>query len=101
VLTCAHVIGSEPQTVMARFSFATGEPIPATVAAQGWLSGDQGDLALLELDRDPPRAALPAPLRPARVVTGHACAAYGYPAGYDSGCGAIRRSPGKRSTGSS
>ena len=70
---------------MARFSFAAGEPIPATVAPQGWLPGDQGDLALLELDHDPPPAALPAPLRLARAVTGHACAAYGYPSGLDSG----------------
>ena len=85
VLTCAHVIGAEPQTVMARFSFAVGEPIPATVAPQGWLPGDHGDLALLELDRDPPPAALPAPLRLARAVTGHASAAYGYPSGLDSG----------------
>ena len=31
------------------------------------------------------RPARPAPLRPARAVTGHACAAYGYPAGLDGG----------------
>jgi len=85
VLTCAHVIGPEPRTVMARFSFAAGEPVPATVAPQGWRPGDQGDLALLELDRDPPSAARPASLRPAGAVTGHACAAYGYPVGYDIG----------------
>ena len=85
VLTCAHVVGPEPRTVMARFSFAGGEPIPATVTAQGWRPGEQGDLALLELERDPPPAARPAPLRPALGVTGHACAAYGYPRGLDSG----------------
>ena len=85
VLTCAHVIGSEPRPVVARFSFAGGEPITATVMADGWLAGEQGDLALLELDRDPPSSARPAPLRPARAVTGHPCAAYGYPAGQDSG----------------
>src|ERR1700722_7782182 len=85
VLTCAHVIGSEPQTVMARISFAAGEPIRAKGAPQGCLPGDQGDLALLERARDPPPTALPAPLRLARAVTGHACAAYGYPSGLDSG----------------
>ena len=85
VLTCAHVIGSEPQTVMARFSLVGGEPIPATVMPEGWLSGDQGDLALMVLDRDPPPSARPASLRPARGVTGHTCAAYGYPAGLDDG----------------
>jgi len=83
VLTCAHVIGPEPRPVMARFSFAGGEPIPATV--KEWRPEGQGDLALLELDRDPPSTARPAPLRPARAVTGHACAAYGYPQGHDSG----------------
>ena len=85
VLTCAHVVGPEPRAVMVRFSFAGGEPIPATVAPQGWLSREDGDLALLLLDRDPPPLARPAPLRPARAVTGHACAAYGYPAGHDGG----------------
>ena len=85
VLTCAHVVGPEPRTVMARFSFAGGEPIPATVTAQGWRPREQGDLALLELERDPPLAARPAPLRPALDVTGHACAAYGYPRGHNSG----------------
>ena len=70
---------------MARFSFAGGEPVPATVAPRGWLPGQQGDLALLELDRDPPPAARPAPLRPARAVTGHGCTAYGYPPGLDGG----------------
>ena len=85
VLTCAHVIGSEPRTVMARFSFAGGEPIPASVVPQGWLAGDQEDLALLELNHDPPRSARPAPLRPARAVTGHPGAAYGYPLGHDNG----------------
>ena len=38
VLTCAHVLGPEPRTVMVRFSFAGGEPVPATVAPQGWLA---------------------------------------------------------------
>jgi WD40 repeat protein len=85
VLTCAHVLGPDPRTVMVRFSFAGGEPVPATVAPHGWLAEQDGDLALLELDRDPPPAARPAPLRPARAVTGHACAAYGYPAGLDGG----------------
>ena len=85
VLTCAHVLGPEPRTVMVRFSFAGGEPIPATVAPRGRPPGQHGDLALLELDRDAPLAARPAPLRPARAVTGHACAAYGYPAGHDGG----------------
>ncbi len=85
VLTCAHVIGAEPRTVMVRFTFAGGEPVPARVASQGWLAEQDGDLALLELDRAPPAAAQPAPLRPARAVTGHACAAYGYPAGLDGG----------------
>ena len=85
VLTCAHVIGSEPATVMARFSFVGGEPIPATVAPRGWLAGEHGDLALLELDRDAPPSARPAPLRPARAAAGHACAVYGYPAGHDGG----------------
>ena len=42
VLTCAHVVGPEPRTVMARFSFAGGEPIPATVAPQGWLARGAG-----------------------------------------------------------
>ena len=79
VLTCAHVVGPEPRAVMARFSFAGGEPVPAVVSLRGWLAEQQGDLALLELDRDPPPAVPPAPLRPARAVTGHACAAYGYP----------------------
>jgi WD40 repeat protein len=85
VLTCAHVIGSEPRTVIVRFSFTGGEPITATVAPTGWLAGEQGDLALLELERDPPQSARPAPLRLAHTVTGHACAAYGYPAGHDNG----------------
>jgi len=70
---------------MARFSFADGDPVPATVAPQGWRPGQRGDLALLELDRDAPPTARPAPLRPARAVTGHACAAYGYPRGLDGG----------------
>ena len=86
VLTCAHVVGPEPRTVMARFSFAGGEPVRATVVSQGgWLAGERGDLALLELERDPPPSARPAPLRPARAVMGHPCAAYGYPAGHDDG----------------
>ena len=85
VLTCAHLLGAEPRMVMVRFSFAGGEPVPATVAPQGWLAEQHGDLALLELDRDPPPTARQAPLRPARAVTGHACAAYGYPAGLDGG----------------
>ena len=85
VLTCAHVVGAEPQPVMVRFSFADGEPVPATVGPQGWLAEQHGDLALLELDSDPPPAARPAPLRPARAVTGHSCAAYGYPRGLDGG----------------
>jgi WD40 repeat protein len=84
VLTCAHVVGPEPRTVMVRFSFAGGDPVPAAVAAQGWLAGAQGDLALLELGGDAPLAR-PAPLRPARAVAGHGCAAYGYPAGHDGG----------------
>src|SRR5438876_165322 len=54
VLTCAHVIGAEPRAVMARFSFAGGEPVPARVAPDGWVAGERGDLALLELDGDPP-----------------------------------------------
>ena len=85
VLTCAHVVGPEPRTVMVRFSFAGGEPVPATVAPQGWLAEQHGDLALLELDRDPTPAARPVLLRPARAVTGHGCAAYGYPVGFDGG----------------
>jgi hypothetical protein len=85
VLTCAHVLGDEPRAVMVRFSFAGGEPLLATVAPDGWLAEQHGDLALLELDRDPPPAARSAPLRPARAVTGHACAAYGYPVGLDGG----------------
>ena len=85
VLTCAHVLGPEPRTVMVQFNFADGEPVPATVAPRGWLPEQQGDLALLELDRDPPPTARPAPLRPARAVTGHGCAAYGYPRGLDGG----------------
>ena len=85
VLTCAHVVGPEPGTVMVRFGFAGGEPVPAAVAPQGWLAEQHGDLALLALDRDPPPTARPAPLRPARAVTGHACAAYGYPRGLDDG----------------
>jgi len=79
------VIGAEPGIVMVRFSFAGGPPIPARVVPQGWLPGGQGDLALLELDRDAPSSARPAALRPARAVTGHPCAAYGYPAGHDNG----------------
>ena len=70
---------------MVRFSFAGGEPIKAIVAEQGWLPGDQGDLALLELEGAPTSAARTAPLLPARAVTGHACAAYGYPSGHDGG----------------
>jgi hypothetical protein len=85
VLTCAHVIGPQPGTVMAQFSFAGGDPIPASVASGGWLPGNKGDLTLLELDRDAPRTAEPAPIRPARAVTGHPCAAYGYPAGHHIG----------------
>ena len=85
VLTCAHVLGPEPRTMMVRFSFAAGDPVTATVSPQGWLAEQHGDLALLELDHDPPPTARPAPLRPARAVTGHACAAYGYPAGLDGG----------------
>jgi len=85
VLTCAHVLGPEPRTVMVRFSFAGGEPVPAAVAPRGWLAEHQGDLALLALHRDAPPTARPAPLRPARTVTGHGCAAYGYPAGHDGG----------------
>ena len=85
VLTCAHVIGPEPRTVMVRFSFVGGDPIAATVAPYGWLAEPEGDLALLELDRDPPLLARPAPLRLARAVAGHLCAAYGYPSGHDSG----------------
>jgi trypsin-like peptidase len=85
VLTCAHVAGPEPRTVMVRFSFAGGEPVPATVSPRGWLAEQHGDLALLALDRDAPPLARPALLRPARAVTGHACAAYGYPAGLDGG----------------
>ena len=85
VLTCAHVVGAEPQAVMARFSFAGGEPITARVTPNGWLAEEQNDLALLELDSDPPPSAQPAPLRPARTVTGHPCAVYGYPRGQDSG----------------
>ena len=85
VLTCAHVIGTEPRPVMVRFSFAGGEPVRAVVTPQGWLPEDRGDLALLELDRDPPPSARPAPLRRAHAVTGHGCAAYGYPAGHDRG----------------
>jgi WD40 repeat protein len=85
VLTCAHVIGPGPGPVMVRFSFAAGEPIPAAVAPEGWLAEQHGDLALLALDRDPPPAARPAPLRPARAMTGHPCAAYGYPRGLNDG----------------
>ena len=85
VLTCAHVIGAEPRTVVVQFSFAGGEPVPAMVAPGGWLPEQHGDLALLELDRDAPPAARPAPLRPARAVTGHACAVYGYPRGLEGG----------------
>jgi hypothetical protein len=70
---------------MARFTFAGGEPIPASVAPLGWLAGEEGDLALLMLDRDPPPSAQCAPLRPARTVTGHACAVHGYPRGHDGG----------------
>ena len=47
VLTCAHVLGPEPRTVMVRFSFTGGEPVPATVAPHGWLAEQDGDLALL------------------------------------------------------
>jgi WD40 repeat protein len=65
--------------MMVRFSFAGGEPIQATVAPKGWRTEQQGDLALLVLDRDPPPLAQPAQLRPTRDVTGHACTAYGYP----------------------
>src|SRR5262249_11757189 len=82
-LTCAHVVGSEPQPVMARFSFAGGELISARVAE--WLPAEGGGLALLELERDPPLAGEPAPLRPARAVTGHVCAGYGYPRGLEGG----------------
>ncbi len=70
---------------MVRFSFAGGEPIPARVARHGWLAGAQGDLALLELDRDAPSSAQPAPLLSPRSVAGHACTAYGYPVGHDGG----------------
>jgi hypothetical protein len=101
VLTCAHVVGPEPRPVMVRSSFAGGEPIRATVAPERWLAEQQGDLALLELDRDPPPSARPAPLRPARAVAGHACAAYATRRGTTAGCGATRRSRGRRSTGSS
>jgi len=58
VLTCAHVVGPEPRTVMVRLSFAGGAPITAVVAPQGWRPGKQGDLALLVLSRDPPMSGL-------------------------------------------
>jgi hypothetical protein len=70
---------------MVRFSFAGGPPIPAEVVPRGWLPAGQGDLALLELDRDAPLSARPAALHPARAATGHSCTAYGYPAGHDNG----------------
>ncbi len=85
VLTCAHVLGAEPRTAMVRFSFAGGEPIPATVSPQGWLAEQHGDLALLEMDRDAPPSARPASLRSARATAGHACATYGYPVWHDDG----------------
>ena len=58
-------------------------PEPRCEPPQGWLAGEQGDLALLELHRDPPPSARPALLGPARAVAGHACAVHGYPVGHD------------------
>ncbi|MEX5271547.1 CHAT domain-containing protein [Kocuria sabuli] len=87
ILTCAHVIGEPSQQVYARFTFASEKPILAHVALDwnGWLPEEQGDLALLELEEDPPIKAKPAPLRLGRDAIGRLCDAYGYPKGHEGG----------------
>jgi WD40 repeat protein len=75
---------------MVHFSFVGGKPIGARVAVDGWVPEVDGDVALLELDDDPPPGARPAPLRLGRAATGHAAVAFGYPKGHDDG---VRSSP--------
>ncbi|WP_369169128.1 trypsin-like peptidase domain-containing protein [Streptomyces sp. R28] len=87
VLTCAHVVeNSDVGPVTVTFPQRPGDaPVAARVVAHGGWDGrvhELGDLAVLELDREP--AIAPASLAPADVPHGdRKLVAYGFPAGYD------------------
>lgn len=93
VLTCAHVVGQasglsdrapEMPTAEARIGFPLIAP-GYTVAAHVVLWQPESDVAVLELDSDPPAGAQPVRLVQARDLWGHAFRAFGFPAGYDDG----------------
>jgi len=98
VLTCAHVVGDDDRsTVTVSFpQRPASEPVPARVLTHGgWpcLPADQGDLAVLQLDREV--AIAPAALAPADAAHGdRRLVAYGFPAGYDEGTLAEYRTAG-------
>ncbi|MFD5846371.1 VMAP-C domain-containing protein [Streptomyces chartreusis] len=87
VLTCAHVIeDGDVAPVTVTFPQRPDEaPVAARVVAHGGWDGrmsELGDLAVLELDREP--EIVPAPLAPADVAhDDRRLMAYGFPAGYD------------------
>lgn len=89
VLTCTHVINNDTRsvatdaTVFVDFVSVPGTPsVPARVVTDGWVpiyDDESGDIALLDLDEQPPRVR-PAPLR--RLVGwGRQVHAFGFPDG--------------------
>ncbi len=87
VLTCAHVVPSEPFT--ARFPGSSHEvEVPARVLADGWFpqqADGRGDIAILELTEPAPADVLPANLGRGDLCLGGLVQAYGHPPELDSG----------------
>jgi hypothetical protein len=84
-LTCAHVVGDDPNAVM-WLEFAENgelEPVAARVPPGGWLPDDGEDVAVLHLDSPRPQAR-PAPLE-TRLRAGMEVYTTGYAEGFDEG----------------
>ncbi|HID54792.1 MAG TPA: trypsin-like serine protease [Anaerolineae bacterium] len=79
LLTCAHVVnkaGGPEQPLTMRFQ-GQENTVSAAVAVDGW--HPQEDVAILQLEADPPAGIQPLPLGVCRECGGHAFTAFGYP----------------------
>ena len=98
ILTCAHVVNQAlslspdnadrpDEAISIDFPFLpSAARLSATVAHNGWIPtrvDDQGDIAVLELDR--PTEVDAAPLADATSLRGHHFWAFGFPVGHDRG----------------
>ena len=111
ILTCAHVVASaldladdtteKPQTLVSLDlpRVAPGRVLSARIVLWRPPLPDGGDdIAVLELESDPPQGAQTAPLAHVEDLWEHAFRAFGFPKGYDTGVWATGRLLGRQVT---